>query len=219
MQFKIIKTDTNYILEQIEEIQKGSFAHKDIASLNGKCRHDTDMDGDCPYHKNGCPKLSEMTFTDEVAKVVGAVDLDAKAEKSWREGLEEFIPMPLSYKESFILGYAQAINDNKDRVYTEYDMRKAFRMGSKFAHGYEVSERTYNKFTGNQKPNEEVDENTFIKSLTPTSWNVEIETQQEYLADNKWVKQPSIKFKDKLLKTRLVPEVTSNTIKVISIKP
>jgi len=212
MQFKIIKTDTNYILEQIEEIQKGSFAHKDIASLNGKCRHDTDMDGDCPYHKNGCPKLSEMTFTDEVAEVVGYVDIIKKCDEIYdmhpnNLDVYEDAESKNTYKAGVWDGYTQALLDNKDMVYTEADMRKAFRMGSKFAHGYEVSERTYNKFTGNQKPNEEVDENTFIKSLTPTSWQVEIEMEEHALT------MPNIHVKE------YCPKVTNNTIKVISIKP
>lgn len=85
----------------------------------------------------------------EVKELIGVVDVEKKAHAA------AGYPKNEGDREKFyIKGYTQALEDNKDKKYTEEDLRKAFFNG------------------GNMKEIEEF--NSFIQSLQPkTEWEVE----------------------------------------------
>ena len=79
------------------------------------------------YHKINPLSLSE------VKELIREVDVEKKAEKfigCEYDDIEDSIDQ-ISY-DSFIRGYNQALEDNKDRKYTEKDIDKAYWAGMQF---------------------------------------------------------------------------------------
>ena len=79
------------------------------------------------YHKINPLSLSE------VKELIREVDVEKKAEKfigCEYDDIEDSIDQ-ISY-DSFIRGYNQALEDNKDRKYTEEDIDKAYWAGMQF---------------------------------------------------------------------------------------
>jgi len=86
----------------------------------------------------------------EVKELLGEVGLQIKAEKE-----REKLGYTNKFITGFVSGYNQALEDNKERKYTDEDLKRAFFNG------------------GNMKEIEEF--NYFIKSLQPkTEWEVDI---------------------------------------------
>lgn len=116
-------------------------------------------------------ELKKDTYTvplSEVKELLGEVDVEKKAEEMFPIYDGDLLGIAYNQKNSridFILGYNQALEDNKDKVYTEEDMKKAF---SRYAFAS----------TSNQPYSEDELLNQFrkfIQSLQPpTSWDVEI---------------------------------------------
>ena len=93
----------------------------------------------------------------EVKKLLGEVDVEKKAEYDWMLHTEGSIVVTDNndWKSGFHHGYNQALEDNKERKYTEDDIYKAIQ------YGREVH------YTNDQP---------FIQSLQPkTEWNVEFD--------------------------------------------
>ena len=92
-----------------------------------------------------------------VKELIGEVDVEKKA----NEYFTETNPYHPEYNEGlhigYKVGYNQALEDNKEKKYTEEDLRNAYRHGTTVNHG------TKEHF------------NSFIQSLQPkTEWEVEI---------------------------------------------
>ena len=93
----------------------------------------------------------------EVKELIGGVDVEDKADKMFPNPyfVMEGLDIAPAYREGYVVGYNQALEDNKEKKYTEDDLRRAFFSG------------------GNMKEIEEF--NSFIQSLQPkTEWEVEI---------------------------------------------
>ena len=92
----------------------------------------------------------------EVKELIGEVDVMTKAVRdiegtSWDEDAKP------SFLSGYLRGYRQALEDNKEKKYTEDDLRNAYRWGTTVNHG------TKEHFS------------SFIQSLQPkTEWEVEI---------------------------------------------
>ena len=79
------------------------------------------------YHKINPLSLSELK------ELIGEVDVEKKAEKfigCKYDDIEDSIDQ--IGHDSFIRGYNQALEDNKDRKYTEKDIYKAYWAGMQF---------------------------------------------------------------------------------------
>ena len=100
-----------------------------------------------------------------VKELIGKVDVEKKAEEwflinqyNQQDMIHSHrIPEYITTKNLWVTSYNQALEDNKDRKYTEDDLRNAYRHGTTVNHG------TKEHF------------NSFIQSLQPkTEWEVEI---------------------------------------------
>lgn len=71
----------------------------------------------------------------EIKELIGEVDIEKRAELNGHPESGQFY----SYKEGFVDGYQEAIEDNKDRKYTKSDIRIAVRLAttSKYDHKLE----------------------------------------------------------------------------------
>lgn len=71
----------------------------------------------------------------EVKELIGEVDIEKRAELNGHPESSQFY----SYKEGFVDGYREAIEDSKDRKYTKSDIRIAVRLAttSKYDHKLE----------------------------------------------------------------------------------
>lgn len=59
-----------------------------------------------------------------IKNLVGEVDVEEKAEE-----LTKHLTFPNERKEGIIIGYNQALEDNKDKKYTEEDLQNAWKIG------------------------------------------------------------------------------------------
>jgi hypothetical protein len=124
------------------------------------------LDTNCA-ERNHCFDKIQYLSLQEVKELIGEVDVEKKAEEEYRE----FPNNPKEHPEwhynkdvncfrkrkAFIKGYNQALEDNKDRKYTEKDIDKAYWAGM--------------QFVGEDKGSF----GEFIQSLqTQTEWEVEM---------------------------------------------
>lgn len=119
-------------------------------------------------------KVMPLTLTiSEIKELIGEVDVEKKAEESFPiiSGTHPNINWDRSnLQEGFITGYLQALEDNKDKKYTEEDLRKMFVHGKQL--GLTIAGAIRN---GGDKPNQDMWFNESIESLQPkTEWEVEI---------------------------------------------
>jgi hypothetical protein len=183
---KLIKINTDhYIIVDNSEIKEGdwfidslgirqvtSFAGvmvvKDITHIK-KITHSTQpfncncsnkgyrLDTNCA-ERNHCFDKIQYLSLQEVKELIGEVDVKKKAEEfigCKYDDIEDSIGQ-IGY-DSFIRGYNQALEDNKDRKYTEKDIDKAYWAGM--------------QFVGEDKGSF----GEFIQSLQPkTEWEVEM---------------------------------------------
>ena len=156
---KLIKlTDDHYVVvtdEPIEwrdyflnTIQKEVYCH-DIENYDvnkhylKKITHSTNIDWNDVYY----------IPLQEVKELIGEVDVEKKA--------FNYTSSSQAHRRGFIDGYNQAIEDKKEKKYTEEQMRECWRASERF-------DRPYNE---GYAPNLE----EFIQSLQPkTEWEVEI---------------------------------------------
>lgn len=141
MKTKLIKVENTFYLKQGETI----LATSSIPNLSASIRYS--------LSKQNC---------DEIFRVV---DVEKLA--------EEVLPNDdttgtLSKQKGFVIGFNKAMELNKDKVFTEEDLRKAIRFGFHFAYGY---------LTG-EKGTIEKKSDRYIQSLQqPTEIEVEIVTR------------------------------------------
>lgn len=170
---KLIKINTDhYIIVDDSEIREGDFVYdskdkvirfvKQYLKDNWikKITHSTQPLGFLNEYGSTADLKCDWTNVkflpiSEVKELIGEVDVEKKAKKfigCEYEDIEDNIDQ-IGY-DSFIRGYTQALEDNKDKKYTEEDFKRAFFNG------------------GDMKEIEEF--NYFIKSLQPkTEWEVE----------------------------------------------
>ncbi|HBT92866.1 MAG TPA: hypothetical protein DEB23_01080 [Chitinophagaceae bacterium] len=136
---KLIKINTDhYIIVDDSEIKEGDWTYHHVkgiyeARVDGaytnqkKITHSTIPKGMMVIE--GIKRLSLQ----EVKELIGEVDVEKKAEKfigCEYDDIEDSIGQ-IGY-DSFIRGYNQALEDNKDRKYTEKDIDKAYWAGMQF---------------------------------------------------------------------------------------
>ena len=114
------------------------------------------------FFGTGWMQSIQPLFLSEVKELLGVVDIEKKVlEYNRKKFVSEFNPKKDQFAAGIIVGWKQALEDNKDRKYTEEDMRKAMRFGS-----------MRNKLTISEL---ESSFQQLIQSLQPkTEWNVEI---------------------------------------------
>jgi hypothetical protein len=174
---KLIKLSTDhYIIVDDSEIKEGDWVYQQnfektnnqIISIKTEFQSNVANDKNGSFTKRkithstqpgslgmGWMQSVQPLFLSEVKELTGEVDVEKKAQIQWgnvhRTGV-------LGYIE----GYNQCLEDNKDRKYTEEDMRKAYYQGHKSGLGSESS-LTFEKT---------------IESLLPkTEWEVTFDEQ------------------------------------------
>lgn len=99
----------------------------------------------------------------EVKELIGVVDVEKKAEE-YADFSNDYVPLTFGYKfntntkRDYLAGYNQALEDNKEKRYTEEDLKYMFECGRNYQNNAEI---------------------TFKASIehliqTKTSWQVEI---------------------------------------------
>lgn len=156
---KLIKlSEEHYVLTDDSEIKEGDWVVSGTKTIV-QCMYPENV------HHEDIKKIThstqplewfggEIIFLSEVKELVGAVDVEKRAEEKIPN-----LPYKNYVKIGFIGGYNQALEDNKDRKYTKEDVRVAIRLAttSKYDHRLEF-----------------YSEEEIIQSLQPqTEWEVE----------------------------------------------
>ena len=162
---KLIKINTDhYIIVDDSEIKKGDWTYHHVkgiyeARVDGaytnqkKITHSTIPKGMMVIE--GIKRLSLQ----EVKELIGVVDVEKNMwyERNVQNPYLSDSLLHTGFNKGFELGYNQALEDNKDKKYTEEDIYKAYRAGM--------------QFVGEDKGSL----GEFIQSLQPkTEWEVEI---------------------------------------------
>lgn len=156
---KLIKINTDhYVVVDDSEIKEGDWllditdntiwnCHKDMPnSLFPECKkitHSTEPIDKSLFFTDrvwGCERLS----LGEVKELIGEVDVKEESsnfnerhwQKYWENTLKKESCATNGKRDVYIAGYNQAIEDNKEKKYTEEDMWKAFEYG-KTLNGYD----------------------------------------------------------------------------------
>ena len=111
---------------------------------------------------------AQIITLQEVKELIGEVDVEKKAYRFRRDYQDSFEWMnecimndAMHRQEGYKAGYNQALEDNKEKKYTEEDLRKTVWEAIKIALNEDFSEKKYNEI---------------IQSLQPkTEWEVEFE--------------------------------------------
>lgn len=180
---KLIKINTDhYIIVDDSEIKEGDyhfdFDKNEIDTWKGnlysnrlKCKkitHSTQPLSDecknCTGYCEQCVDGTKPLSLSEVKELIGEVDVEKKAINSW-EGCDGCDANDeLFFTNGYQRGYNQALEDNKEKKYTEEDLRKAWDSGREYANDY--WEARGEKYM--------INFDNFIQSLQPkTEWEVE----------------------------------------------
>ena len=167
-----VVVDDSEIKEDCYALHEGPLGEREIVTANGQCKLDKKITHSTQplelLSENG---LSGMGFSKvrplnvfEVKELIGEVDVEKKAEESFPiiPGTHPNINWDRSnLQEGFITGYNQALEDNKEKKYTEEDIEKAIEFGH----------TSYTPFA-------DVHYSNFIQSLQPkTEWEVTFDEQ------------------------------------------
>ena len=157
---KLIKINIDhYVVVDDSEIKEGDWFINETNNIEQGI-------GNYPYKSLSpeCKKITpstqplegvELLSLSEVKKLIGEVDVEKKAEK-WFESQGHNIYNHYNTMPSYVSGYNQALEDNKEKKYTEEDIDKAYWAGM--------------QFIGEDKGSF----GEFIQSLQPkTEWEVE----------------------------------------------
>jgi hypothetical protein len=149
---KLIKINTDhYIIVDDSEIKEGDWYIDDTKSIRQSITSDQSYWSKRKEYKKITHSTQplewfggEIIFLSEVKELIGEGDVEKKAEKfigCKYDDIEDSIDQ-IGY-DSFIRGYNQAIEDNKEKKYTEEDLRKMFEMGIELS---SFSDTDENKF-------------------------------------------------------------------------
>ena len=188
---KLIKiTNDHYVVVDDEPIEEGDYCtthlnvidagkiHNSYTIFNPQNKEHLDMVKCCKRITHTTDiNINELYYIplEEVKELIGEVDVEKKAEKfigCEYEDIEDNIDQ-IGY-DSFIRGYNQALEDNKDKKYTEEDMINAFREGTNAGALHErFSDYDNGDYEEAEQYSEQYEE-SFIQSLQPkTEWEIE----------------------------------------------
>ena len=123
------------------------------------------------YHKINTFSLSE------VKELIGEVDVEKKANEAFPIGTWSSDAVALGF-DMYKIGYTQALEDSKEKKYTEEDMITAFEKGTNAG---ALSERLYDYDNGDYEEAPQYykqQKESFIQSLQPkTEWEVTFDEQ------------------------------------------
>lgn len=122
-----VVVDDSEINEDCYALHEGPLGEREIVTANGQCKLDKKITHSTIPKGMMLMEGIERLSLKEVKELIGEVDVEKKI-KEWYDETKydsSFIADPYSYK----AGYKQAIEDNKDKKYTEMDMKKAFYKG------------------------------------------------------------------------------------------
>ena len=170
-----INTDHYVIVDENAEIKEGDwFIGSDNKIL--LCKKTIlgllYSENDYGRNKNGCKKITHSTDIDinelyyislqEVKELLGVVDVEKKVRDYYEK--DKTLNSPSSFK----AGYNQALEDNKEKKWTDEDLRKAWDSGREYANDY--WEARGEKYM--------INFDNFIQSVqAKTEWEVEFDSQ------------------------------------------
>jgi hypothetical protein len=208
---KLIKIDGYWIIVSKQEILPNSWyenngmlflsdnKYNEGNNPNSSNPKVTDHNFKLIYSQNPEHNLPSITFSDEVAKKLGIVDVEKLVDKLFKDEFklaQESMPaIWYDIKLKAIKLYNQALSDNKDKLFTLEDMGRAYRMG-----------KTY----GTGRTNLALDEDTFIQFLTKQEYDCELEMEMKYedcLEGSEFILRPAYKE----------PKLSSGSVKVIKL--
>ena len=200
---KLIKINTDhYIIVDDSEIKEGDWVingnnkifqynNESISGINycKKITHSTQpldcncsnrgykLDSNCA-ERNHCFDKIQYLSLQEVKELIGEVDVEKKAEYDWMLHTEGSIVVTdkNDWKSGFHHGYNQALEDNKEKKYTEEDLRKAIQLAWE-ADSIDgtVDLNIVLHYGDNNDLRTKWSEDEIIKSLqSKTSWDVQI---------------------------------------------
>ena len=141
MLLKKIKTDFFVIVDIATPIRMNDSYLDDVGSIRKCVIEDSRYWKERTQYKrinystsplSNCKSISLQ----EVKELIGEVDVEKKAENYAKDGLVIDTPYANGLLYGHIKGYNQALEDNKEKKYTEKDMWKAFEYG-KTLDGYD----------------------------------------------------------------------------------
>lgn len=108
--------------------------------------------------------------TSEAKEILGVVDVEKSMwyERNLQNPYPSDSPSNTGFKKGFELGYNQALEDNKERKYTEEDMMKAIEIAQTTSY---VSTQL---FSDQSSVKHNFSSEEIIQSLQPTEWEVEM---------------------------------------------
>lgn len=167
-------TNDHYVIVDDSEIKEGDWYIDDT----NRIRQAVMGDGLYWAVRNGYKKITHSTNIDwnevyyiplsEVKELIGEVDVFTVVEQ-WSKSKEKFVYQYWN-KPSFIEGYNQALEDNKDKKYTEEDMKECIKSILRDLNAHNEIDKPVNfVWTDSFKKH--------IQSLKPkTEWEVEFNT-------------------------------------------
>ena len=171
MTTKLIKHDGHWIVVSDEEPKKGEVAQHPngvigvldtaLAIALFKETNEGSYVEDCKkviFSQNPNHNLPTITFSDEVAKELGIVDVEKLA--------KQILPDDYDWQRRFdiVKGYNQCLLDNADKKFTLEDVRKAIELAREGNLGYYAPDSPNYYF--------EKTENEIIQSLTKEEYNI-----------------------------------------------
>lgn len=188
---KLIKINCeHYIIVDDLEITQACYVYKNHENVHGKGIFYLPADTDFVAFNKEAKDVSVITHStqpldnrgywascithmplQEVKELIGEVDVEKKADKIWQlnTGGKEVCVHNGDWTLGFKAGYNQCLEDNKEKKYTEEDLKKIFIHGKQF--GLTVAGAIRN---GGDKPNQDEWFNESIQSLQPkTQWDIE----------------------------------------------
>ena len=170
MILKELTTD-HYVVVDDSEIKVGDW-FLPISGIGWELNNPKQADSGGGYNNNHCKRITHSTDISwieidyiplsEVKELLGEVDVEKNMwyERNVQNPYSSDSLLHTGFNKGFELGYNQALEDNKDRKYTEEDLRNAYRHGTTVNHG------TKEHF------------NSFIQSFqSKTEWEVEFDEQ------------------------------------------
>ena len=112
----------------IEKIRNTNGAEYNISYLTLQITHSTQpLASMKELMEKGYDNILPINI-DEIKKLIGEVDVEKKAKEEYKDNLHNpfFTAAPMGY----VKGYNQALEDNKEKKYTEEDLVKAYEYGS-----------------------------------------------------------------------------------------
>lgn len=198
---KLIKiTKDHYVVVDDSEIKEGDYCtthlnvidvgkiHNSYTIFNPQNKEHLDMVKCCkkithstqPLYKNDFWAIQELKLS-EVKELIGEVDVEKKAYRFRRNYQDSFEEMnecimndAIHRQKGYEAGYNQALEDNKEKKYTEEDMINAFREGTNAGALHEsLSDYDNGDYEEAEQYSEQYEE-SFIQSLQPkTEWEIE----------------------------------------------